>query len=216
MSSRGKKTFIWTAKSSLSLSHTRTHAHTHTHPEPDRPTRPTLAPPSPAHLHPFAPRVGSFWFPFWFLTSGAISGRPAVPLILPAHCVATLGWAGPRGPRGPGGEPGTAWFLLLCLEEEWHRFHRRIAADCEPRRSEPEATVVCFLRRDFSLNKNHMNSGSWKHCNKDASPELVGFLVALCLYCIVFITVCSVLDRKCPAKDPCYTFSLLFAATREN
>lgn len=47
------------------------------------------------------PLPDSFWFPFWFLTSGAISGWPAVPLILPAHCVVT--WAGPWAPGAGSG-----------------------------------------------------------------------------------------------------------------
>ncbi len=87
--------------SSVILSVTHTHTHTRcpsrTHPDPNQPTIPTLL------LSP-APWVPILWAPilsplpdsFWFLTSGAISGWPAVPLILPAHCVVT--WAGPWAP----------------------------------------------------------------------------------------------------------------------
>lgn len=71
---------------------------------------PSSQPSNPTHLgsHPLWPSLltlqaptsspfsGSFWFPFWFLTSRAISEWPVVPLILPAHCVLT--WAGPLAP----------------------------------------------------------------------------------------------------------------------
>lgn len=90
----------------------------HTHPDPDQPTIPTLlscSHPLVSHTHPLTltpTPQGSFWFPFWFLTSGAISGWPAVPLILPAHCVAS--WAGPWAPgAGRGARNGLVPVAVL-------------------------------------------------------------------------------------------------------
>lgn len=97
----------WEQEQQNDLSHTHNHCPPHTHPDPDQPTIPTLL----LSLAPWVcilcsgshppPLPDSFWFPFWFLTSGAISGWPAVPLILPAHCVVT--WAGPWAPGAGSG-----------------------------------------------------------------------------------------------------------------
>lgn len=93
--------------------HTQTRSPSHTS-WPDQPTIPTL-------LLSLAPWVPILWAvilspltdSFWFLTSGAISGWPAVPLILPAHCVVT--WAGPWAPgAGRGARNGLVPVAVLA------------------------------------------------------------------------------------------------------
>lgn len=78
------------------LFHTNTVPFTHILTPTSQPSPPFSSPLLPGFPSSPPPLPGSFWFPFWFLTSGAISGWPAVPLILPAHCVAS--WAGPWAP----------------------------------------------------------------------------------------------------------------------
>lgn len=77
-------------RSAICHSDTQTVAHILTpSSQPSPPSSPALRsgfPSSPSF-------TDSFWFPFWFLTSEAISGQPVVPLILTAHCV--VSWAGP-------------------------------------------------------------------------------------------------------------------------
>ncbi len=115
----GNKTFIWPAQYCLSHRHIHTHKHCppHTHPDPNQPTIPTLllslAAWVPILWAPIlSPLPDSFWFPFWFLTSGAISGWPAVPLILPVHCV--VSWAGPWAPgAGRGARNGLVPVAVL-------------------------------------------------------------------------------------------------------
>lgn len=71
------------------------------------------------------------------------------------------GWAGSPGPPEAGRGARNGLVPVAVLEEEWHCFHRRIAADCEPSgerllESRPsalshelETTVVAFLSRVF-------------------------------------------------------------------
>lgn len=112
----------------IAVFHTNTHTHTNAVPfthiltltsQPSPPLSSPLLPGFPSSRLPpplspplCLPLPGSFWFPFWFLTSGAISGWPAVPLILPAHCVAS--WAGPWAPgAGRGARNGLVPVAVL-------------------------------------------------------------------------------------------------------
>lgn len=63
----------------------------------------------------------SFWFPFWFLTSEAISGQPVVPLILTAYCV--VSWAGPWAPGAGRGARNDLVPVAVQAKELWHHFH---------------------------------------------------------------------------------------------
>lgn len=63
----------------------------------------------------------SFWFPFWFLTSEAISGQPVVPLILTAYCV--VSWAEPWAPGAGRGARNDLVPVAVQAKELWHHFH---------------------------------------------------------------------------------------------